>query len=251
MITIGGNRLGDAGLSYAPDSVEHAVLSAMREGAGTYAYDTLPQLQFELLLRREIVQAATRLHRSGIGFAVFNSSRCNPAYWDRSANGGFQLKGGVSPAKAIADIFADGAEYATECATAMMIVYYGALLAVFGEARFDKIFRDIYLMNWHIADPRLKAAGTPKAAEQLLLGDRGYFANPDVDPQTPWWQGENVIVMPGGKYYGHGVGFVTAAQIIRALNGNRKADASQSAYLMESAGRPDFRRLAELDTTTV
>ena len=79
-----------------------------------------------------------------------------------------------------------------------------------------------------------------------LLGDRGYFRNPDVNPKTPEWQGENVIVLPDSLYYGHGIGIADADDMIKALNSNRIAGAERSAYLLDMAGRPDYRQLASL-----
>lgn len=248
MILISGSQpdLSAIAGEYAQNSVERLVLNQMSESAARYRYDSLRQLRFELSLRREIVAAARALNQSRMGFAVFHKSRCNPAYWDRTDNGGFQLKAGAKPHEAINDIFVNGSQYATECATAMVIVYYKALLGVFGAELFDRQFQDIYLMDWHVTDPLLSAVGTPRSAEDILLGDRGYFANPDVDPETPQWQGENVIVLPGPLYYGHGIGIETADRIISALNGNRRDGASRSAYFLDSAGRPDFKRLADV-----
>ena len=78
------------------------------------------------------------------------------------------------------------------------------------------------------------------------LNDRCYFRNPQVSPKTPELQGENVIVLPKGQYYGHGIGITSAEQIIRILNANRIEDATESAYFMEnSAARPNFKRLAD------
>jgi protein-glutamine gamma-glutamyltransferase len=128
----------------------------------------------------------------------------------------------------------------------MQIVYYMALLNTFGESLFNRLFRRIILMNWRSMDPLLREIGLPRKTEKMLIGDRGYFDNPDVDPETPEWQGENVIVLPGGRYYGHGIGIGTAEQIIRALNANRRENAARSAFLLDSASRPDFRRLASL-----
>lgn len=249
MIFIANRPFSGASLQgdYTKDSVERQVLNAMRGSTAQYAYDSTQQLIFELRLRHEIVNAADLLYRSSLNFAVFQRSRCNEAYWDRTLNGGFQLKNKVNPAQAICDIYENGGEYATECATAMVIVYYKALLEVYGDTQFNKLFKDIYLMNWHVSDPLLSVVGTPKPAADKLLGDRGYFANPDVDPQTPQWQGENVIIMPGDLNYGHGVGMLTADQIIQNLNGNRVADATRSAYFTDSVGRPDFKLLTGYD----
>ena len=231
---------------YPENSVERQLLEQMSQSAATYRYDTLEQLTFELSLRREIVDAARALNRSGLSFAVFHKSECNPAYWNRTSNGGFRLKNGVNPSDAIKDIFTNGRQYATECASAMVIVYYGALLALLPKETFNRLFPSIYLMNWHGLNPLLRETGTPKKVADILLGDRCYFRNPQVDPKTPELQGENVIVLPNGLYYGHGMGITNAAQIIRILNANRKEDATQSAYFMEdSAARPNFKRLAQ------
>lgn len=246
MILIANKPLTDVSLpgNFTANSVEGQVFSAMQASTAQYAYDNIQQLTFELRLRHEIVNAADLLYRSGLNFAVFLRTVCNEVYWDRTRNGGFQLKSGANPAQAIRDIYENGSQYATECATAMMIVYYKALLETYGEAQFNSMFKNIYLMNWYITDPLLQAVGTPKPAADKLLGDRGYFANPEVDPQTPQWQGENVIIMPGGLYYGHGLGMLPADQIIEDLNENRVDGATVSAYMTDSVGRPDFKLLA-------
>jgi protein-glutamine gamma-glutamyltransferase len=229
---------------YPAGSVERQLLSVMSQSEEKYRFDSVSDLKFELRLRKEIVSAAKELDAGRFSFATFHQSKCNAAYWERMPNGGFKLKSGASPAEAIRDIFINGGEYATECATAMIIVYYKALLGVFGEKIFNDVFPDIYLMNWHAIDPLLKSVGLPRKAKDVLLGDRKYFDNPDVDPKTPEWQGENVIVLPGSLYYGHGIGIRTAEEMIRALNGNRKKDATQSAFMLDTAGRPDFDQLA-------
>lgn len=235
---------------YPPGGIESQLLEQMAKSTGSYRYDSVEQLKFELALRREIVGAAEALSRSGLRFAVFHKSKCNPDYWERTANGGFQLKSGAIPSEAIRDIFTNGRKYATECATAMVIVYYGALLKVWPEETFNRLFPSIYLMNWHRLDPLLAEVGSPQKVSDILLGDRCYFRNPQVDPKVPELQGENVIVLPKGLYYGHGVGIVTADQIIRMLNANRIENATQSAYFMEnSAARPNFKKLANAAQT--
>ena len=224
-----------------PDNtIERQLLKTMSESAENYRYASLGQLQFELRLRRKIVETAWALYKSALSFAVFYQNKCNPVFWIRTENGGFRLKTGVKPSDAIKDMFTNGQKYATECATAMLIVYYGALLNVLPDETFNRLFPSIYLMNFHNIDPLLGAVGTPKKFADILLGDRGYFRNPDVDPKTPQWQGENVIVLPDGLFYGHGIGVADADKIIHELNLNRRPGASRTAYLIDAAARPDF-----------
>lgn len=228
---------------YSPRSVEWQLLEQMNASAYTYEYNSLEELRFELKMRREIVNAANALHKSGLDFAGFHDVKRNPEYWDISSNGGLELKAGAIPSEAINDIFENGNKYATECATAMMIVYYKALLETFGADKFNKQFNSIYLMNWNVREPLLEGVGTPRKFPDILLGDRGYFRNPQVDPTTPEWQGENVIILPDNLYYGHGIGLTTADKIIKSLNSNRKSGATISAYFMDEVSRPNFKKL--------
>ncbi|MDF1493475.1 protein-glutamine gamma-glutamyltransferase [Caproiciproducens sp. CPB-2] len=244
MIVIAGNTVQPDSIGeYAPGSIERTILDMLASSSAKSAYDSVDQLKFELALRKEIIAASLQLYRSGLGFEIFRETRCNPDYWKRTQEGGFLLKDGVKPSKAIMDIYENGSKYGTECATAMMIVYYKALLSVYGEALFDKTFPKIELMNWHHIDPLLREVGYISKRDVYLPGDRRYFANPDVDPLVPQWQGENVIDLGDGKYYGHGIGIRNADQIIRALNQNRSEDADEDAHLLDSAGRPNFNRL--------
>lgn len=244
MIFIAGKKTAPESIpGISQGSVENTVLTQLAASSKKLDYDSEEQLLFELHVRSQTVAAARELDRSGMDFAIFRKSRCNPNFWDRTAEGGFRLKSGAKPSAAILDIFEHGRKYATECATAMVIVYYRALLAVWGAETFDRIFPKIELMNWHHLDRLLREVGLMKKEPFYLPGDRRYFANPDVDPLTPEWQGENVIALNGNLYYGHGVGIHDADFIIRSLNGNRIEDADESAYLMDSAGRPNYKNL--------
>lgn len=231
---------------YEQGSIESKTINLLVSSSTKYTYDSLDQLKFELRLRREIITASYDLDRSGLNFAIFRKTTCNPAYWERTEDGGFVLKAGVKPSDAILDIFQNGSQYSTECATAMMIVYYRALLNVYSESLFNQTFPKIELMNWHRIDKLLREVGLMKRREDYLPGDRRYFKNPDVNPLTPEWQGENVIDLGNGLYYGHGVGIQKADTIIQMLNKNRSEDADESAKLVDSAGRPDFKKLAEV-----
>lgn len=255
MIFVSGSYFDAATLAheFAENSVQVKLLQTMTQSQIEYKYDRLDQLKFELSLRSAIVDASVALYRSGLRFAVFRDSFCNQTYWTRSRDGGFLLRDGANPSEAVADIFLNGSKYGTECSTAIMILYYKALLDVYGSELFNRTFTKIYLMNWNIQEPLLKAAGSNINGGEPLLGDRQYFRNPQVNPSHSEWQGENAIVLPNGLYYGHGTGIKTGDEIIKSLNRLRKWGATQSAYLMDIVARPDFKKLADVyhGTTSV
>lgn len=246
MIVISGDEVKQAVLNaeYEENSIEREIISTLASSSAQYSYASLDQLKFELRLRKEIITASYELDQSGLNFAIFRKTKCNPAYWGRTQDGGFLLKEDVKPSDAILDIFKNGSQYSTECATGMMIVYYKALLNVYSESLFNKTFPKIELMNWHRIDKLLHEVGLMKQREDYLPGDRRYFKNPDVNPLTPEWQGENVIDLGNGLYYGHGMGIHKADRIIQLLNKNRSEDADESARLVDSSGRPNFKKLA-------
>jgi protein-glutamine gamma-glutamyltransferase len=113
------------------------------------------------------------------------------------------------------------------------------MLRVFSGSTFNRLYSDIYLMNWQHIDRDLAIQDSSSAADQLP-GDARYFINPDVNPVTPEWQGENVFYLGNGQYYGHGIGIADADTIIRALNNARKPRATRSAYLLDSVKRQNY-----------
>lgn len=252
MIRINGSpadvaRLADA---YPPNGMERSVFQAMSGSGQDLDFDSEEALRFEVELRAATVNAAVGLFHSGMEFAVFRKSKCNPAYWDRTPEGGFLLKERAAAGEAIRDIYENGRKYATECATAILIVFYKAMLAVYPEPLFNEVFSQIELMDWHRVDPLFRGVAVMSPADSFFSGDRQYFKNPDVNPVTPEWQGENVIVLGGGLYYGHGIGIQNGAVMIRELNRNRVRGATESAYLQQKAGRPDYRKLLRIRTNS-
>ena len=73
------------------------------------------------------------MNRSNVQFAVFATSRGNPHYWNMTSVGGFRLWPGVKPSDAIQDIYTNSSWYAFECATAMIVIYYHAVLNLIGS----------------------------------------------------------------------------------------------------------------------
>lgn len=247
MITINGAPADMSEVSrYQNGSIEQMCLSIMGNSSAVYSFSSPEELDFELTLRGTIVGRSNKLYRSGLNFATFRNAYCNERYWHLGRDGGWELPRSASASDAVYDIYENGRKYGTECATAMQIVYYGALADITAKDKFDRQFAGIRMMNWSNISPALREVGNMNRESDYFPSDRRYFKNPDVDMNASWWQGENVIDMGDGTYYGHGVGRLPADQIIMHLNDNRAPGATRTAYLMDSAGRPDFKKLFKL-----
>lgn len=217
-------------------------LDIMSSANRQYKFGSPEELLFELEMRKNIIDASFNLYKSRMRFRIFRESFCNEDYWERTQEGGFLIKEGTRPSEAISDIFENGRKYGTECATAIVIIFYKAVLDIYKPELFDISFTGIYLMNWQHAHKHLGIT-TYRDQEDFFPGDCRYFANPDVNPLTPEWQGENAIDLGTGLYYGHGIGISNADGIISALNRHRKGGSEISAYLLKTATRPDFNKL--------
>ncbi|WP_410771632.1 protein-glutamine gamma-glutamyltransferase [Fontibacillus sp. BL9] len=223
--------------------VEQEILRYKQQSPVTYRYGSIGELEFELKTRSAIVEAARALHASGAKFATFKNSRCNEALWIREQNGGFRLRNGVTPAEGIRDIFRNGRAYAFECATAMVIVLYKGVLDSIGEPAFNAYFAGLFLYDWkYDSDLRIISA------MEAYPGDVLYFKNPDFNPMTPEWRGENGILLPGGTIFAHGMGIRTPEEIIALLNTRRRPGSMTSAYQTDDIETLDFAYIQRLKT---
>lgn len=228
--------------TFPAGSAEAEMLNKLINNTHVYQYSSLEELTFEIKLRRNIIDASVDLYRARLAFRTFRESKCNEDFWNRRSDGGFVLRTDVKPSDAINDIYRHTRLYGTECATAIMIVYYKAVLGSYGTELFNRAFQEIILMNWQDMD-ELMGISTYRKLPDYIPGDCRYFRNPDVNPLTPEWQGENAIDLGNDKYYGHGIGITNAEGIIEALNRNKVEDSQISAYLMDTATRPYFKGL--------
>lgn len=227
------------------NSFERQVLETLLNSSATHTYRSRGEVVFEMQFRSAITASARELYYSGAQFADFYKSRCNPMFWNLMPDGAFQLRQGVPPAEAIVDIFRNGRIYAFECATAMIIVLYKAALRMLPPVKFNTLFADIRLWGWkYDADLRI----VHNIPSQYIPGDIRYVKNPDVNPLTPEWQGENIVDMGDGMYFGHGLGFRTLPGIIDALARRRRPGAMRMPYLLETATRPGFSYLYQFAT---
>ncbi|MGG0051745.1 protein-glutamine gamma-glutamyltransferase [Bacillus atrophaeus] len=217
----------------------HPLLNEMIASPIQFDYNSVAELIFELNIRKNIVASARALHQSGAKFATFVKTYGNKAFWRVSPEGALELKYKMPPSKAIRDIFENGTFYAFECATAIVVIYYMAVLKTIGDDRFDLNFQRITLYDWHYE----KLPIYTEAGRDFVIGDCLYFNNPDFNPQKAQWRGENVILLEKDLYFAHGLGILSGEKIIEKLNSFRKKDAVQSAYLLAQATRLDIPSL--------
>ncbi|MFL0554766.1 protein-glutamine gamma-glutamyltransferase [Paenibacillus barengoltzii] len=224
--------------------LQREIVQAQERSPIPYRYGSLDELLFELALRNSIVDSALALNGSGAQFAVYRKSRCNEMYWNRTEEGGFRLKNGVAPSDAITDIYRNGPLYGFECSMAMMIVMYKAVLDQIGSRAFNTYFTNLYLYDWQYDSDLGFRQGSLRLGP--YPGDILYFKNPDHNPETPEWQGENVIMLGEDRYYGHGIGIRSSAGIIDALNRRRKPGSRRLAYLMDLIIYPNYDHIRSL-----
>jgi protein-glutamine gamma-glutamyltransferase len=247
MLKIYGSEVNikNAANEYSEDSFEANIIYKMASSKDTYNYSSLNQLKFELNMRKNIVSSAIELNESRMKFKVFKKSFCNTDFWERTKEGGFKQKKDVTSSQAINDIFKNSSKYGTECSTAIVMLYYKAILNIYPDKLFDRMFENLVLLNWHNFDDDLSVY-SHEIEGDFLPGDCLYFENPDYNPKKKEWQGENAIDLGDKKYYGHGIGIEDVDQIIKTLNRNRKSDAKESAYLTKYVARPNFKHLADI-----
>ncbi|MFC0271038.1 protein-glutamine gamma-glutamyltransferase [Metabacillus herbersteinensis] len=219
---------------------QNEIIQLMNRYQETYSYTNRSQFLFELKLRMESIQAAEDLYKSGVKFATFATSRCNEKLWTLTSQGGFVIRQGVSPSDAINDIFNNGQLYAFECATSIVIVYYKAVLESIDLNQFNRLYQGMILYDWHFDDD---LSIYTRRGNDYLPGDCLYFKNPDFNPKTPQWRGENAIYLGNNLFYGHGIGIKDAAGIIESLSKKRRPGATESPFLLSQVTRLDAKFL--------
>lgn len=211
------------------------IFAFLRDNHAFYYYHSFRELAFDIFLRQNIIVAAERLSKAGVEFDVFSHSRFHSRYWRKTPRE-YVLKPGAMPDEAITDIFTNGREYAFECSTAMVVIFYYAVLLSIQPRYFNRLFQKLTVWNWNY-DENLKII--TKSGRDYVPGDVVYFHNPDF--QNPVWIGENAVFMGNDRYYGHDIGIVTKKEMIEALNQLRKPGANRSAYMLPQHSRLDFR----------
>ena len=191
---------------------------------------------------------AAQVAGNGVGFAnKSGQDRVNQELWWMGYGGKMGVRQNVRPSDAINDVFAHGEKYACECATGTLLILYKGILDAIGPKDFDVAFAKTRLFRWEIKADAFKAAEREGNLPGFWPGDHTYFKNPEFDPALPQWQGENVIYLGQGMFFGHGVGTKTGPEIIDALNNIRKPGATQEAKRLKFELRLDGGEIAKLD----
>jgi protein-glutamine gamma-glutamyltransferase len=221
-------------------SIEQTIIQQMQNAPVFYSYNSENELLFELKVRKNIIQSAVEMNKGQAVFTTFEYARCNPRYWQLTRAGGFLLRPDVRPADAILDIYRNSSLYAFECATAIPIIYYHAILNSIGSYLFNFLFQNLYLYSWH-TDTDLGIVTF--YSNHFLPGDVLYVNNPDFDRRTPQFRGVNAVVLNDGRLFGHGFNIRTPEEMIQILNEKRKPGSLQPAYITKLVTRPSFKYL--------
>ena len=186
----------------------------------------------------------------------FGDLEFNPFVWELEGDeedyddgmGVMVLTGEVPASTAVQDMFDNPGMYRFECATALTVARYKAMLDLIGPRDFDRIFDDIRIGPWEADDDATRAwkatgravHGDDVEASAATIaatkpGDYAYFKNWDVSKSgmDGGWQGENVIFLGDGLYYGHPFGVTSGEAIVEHLNEYRKRGSTRSASLLD------------------
>ncbi|MBS4188961.1 protein-glutamine gamma-glutamyltransferase [Bacillus sp. FJAT-49705] len=225
--------------------VQREIFIALEDSPEVHRYHSLHEFLFDLQLRENIILAARKLNESQVAFAPFVTSKFNPRIW-KKIRYGYLLDPSVLPSDAIKDIFENGKEYAFECTTAIVIIYYKAVLNSISTSYFNMLFQRLLVWDWNY-DKDLGII--TKEGRDFIPGDVVYFYNPDYD--HPVWSGENTVYLGNGLYFGHGIGIRTEEGMIQELNKLRKKNATRSAYLISQYSRLNTRYLSQFARQTL
>ncbi len=238
--------LRDAGM---PGKVDPADVFVYRNGKGKLVKTTLGKTRHQqAAIQLNVVKAAKAFHAAGVNFAGSSKQdKVNQDLWWMGYGGKMGVRQGVKPSDAINDIFKNGSKYGMECATATMVILYKGILDTIGPKDFDTAFAKTRLFRWDIKDDDFKKAERVGKLPGFWPGDHTYFKNPEFDPANSAFQGENVIYLGDGQYFGHGLGVVSEQGVIDSLNGLRRSGATKTAYRDDFELRLDGKTIAMLD----
>ncbi len=197
-----------------------------------------------------VVAAARLLNDSGASFSATGATdRANRAFWWVGYGGKFGTRMGVKASDAVNDVFQNGHLYGFECATAILLIHYKAILDRIGAEDFDRQCPKLRIFRFDLLPEPLRRVRREGPQRELWPGDRAYFQNPDFAPENSAWQGENAVFLGAGEYFGHGLGIHSREGIVELLNGVRKEGATREAFVDPSVLRLDGVGVSRMDVS--
>lgn len=216
-----------------------------RDAAGQVNVRQLGQALCERVrIGAAMTSACEDMGRARHAFALLDDQSFSRTHWQQEGGGTFHVRDGVRPSQALRDVFAHPDAYRFECATALVLVHYKAMLELVGDDDFDRMCPRLRVGPWEtdeafVRHTRSEGDSAVEASEErrrhFRAGDYGYIKNWDVSEKgaRAGWQGENVIALGDGRFYGHPFGVTTEDSIVQHLNTHRVEGAARPAGLLD------------------
>ena len=259
-VVVDNNTTGSRGKIDSKDFVEYT------DAQGQKVRKAIGDQKFrEIQMRTHTVEGAkilddARKAGQGMGFnADMQNPTVNDQYW-KVVDGRVQVRDGVNASAAVDDVFKNPNKYSLDCAAAAHLVGLRSIRNTIGAGDFDRSHQNLSVQGWTARRQTEAAngstftrvsgdAGRRDAIANRLPGDVGYFKNPDNVSVA--WQGENVIYLGNGQYFGHPGGIKSKDEWVNWMNDHaRRPGATQEAYLSSLNGDWGANRWAEHDRNT-
>ncbi len=188
-----------------------------------------------------VVNAAKKLAQAKTRFCSPWYMRFNPSFWELYKGDHYIVKEGQSPSAALLDIFNNKAfTPCHECSTAIIIIFYRAILDLIGNEHFDRVFDQSDIRKKLIIGPMAYGrisnyitsigAGNRRAtssqAANFKPGSYGYVRNwSHYNSESTYddgWQGENIIFLGDGFVFGHPFGIEKLSTVIDGVDSHRR-----------------------------
>jgi protein-glutamine gamma-glutamyltransferase len=241
----GDGRLSDGDVAWRTDAAGRVNITKLDRA-----------LRDRVQIGAAMIGAAEAMDGAGHRFALIVDHKFNPHFWTPDGTGTFKLKDGVKASDAFDDLFKSPHQYQFECATALVITQYKAMRDLLGADDFDRVCNDLRIGPWQnedLLDDVVELSGrgdveaTAARKETLRAGDYGYFKNWEVSEKgaADGWQGENVIYLGDGRFYGHPFGIADEKTIVDHLNTQRVEGSTKSASFLDLRSQLSSRLLRE------
>lgn len=220
-----------------PAAFQAALELSPRTGEGIEPKNSMLAGNQQELLEKALQAAAYEMTDPATGEVRFEFKLMSETYYDteifRPNGKTLMLQKGVTASQAMDHVFSNPEKYGFECAYAIKLVQYRGIQKALGSRLFDDWYKDMQLGQLDMGDSKRLRSAKESAQDGLRIGDHAYFSNPCVseEARAGGWNGENVIVLGEGTFFGHPFGITTEGEIVEHLNSVRKPGCTHPAFL--------------------